>query len=188
MTLPILILRSTLYYDPQSQALHQDDFLFRLDALRALIAADDDALWRRHLHFVDSFHTLINGDRKTVLLLIAIVLFSPDLPDLSARERIARQQESFMVLLKRYLENRSSFSDAVYSLPAILSQIGELRDLCRDHLKFLSPVMKAGRINPLMAEVFNEKGGGEAGSGKEAGRRVAAADSSVGEPEDARRK
>ena len=100
MTLPILILRSTLYYDPSSQALHQDDFFFRMESLRSLIAADDDSLWTRHVTFVESFHRQIgDGDRKTVLLVIAIVLFSPDLPDLQQREKIARHQVWMIVCI-----------------------------------------------------------------------------------------
>ena len=60
-----------------------------------------------------------------------------------------------MILLKRYLENNLCFSEAVYLFPAILGKIGELRNLCRDHLKMLSPVIKRSKTNPLMAELFS---------------------------------
>lgn len=179
--LEILILRSTLYYDPGSNALHQGDFYFKMDSLKKLLEADD-VLWGRHVAFVKSFHEQLGADRKTLLMVIAIVLFSPDLPGLGQREKVAHQQETFILLLKHYLESVTSFGDAVYSLPELLGKIGQLRHLCREHSRLLSPVMKSGnRLDPLMAEMFDvaasggvageADGGGRSGGGGDGGGR-----------------
>jgi hypothetical protein len=46
--LEIIILRSTLFYDPNSNALHQGDFSFKMDMLKKLLSADDE-LWDNHI-------------------------------------------------------------------------------------------------------------------------------------------
>ena len=88
------------------------------------------------------------------------------------RVQVAHQQETFILLLKHYLESVTSFGDAVYSLPELLGKIGQLRHLCREHSRLLSPVMKSGnRLDPLMAEMFDvAASGGVAGEADGGGR------------------
>jgi len=152
----IILLRSVIHYDPNSDSLRQAAINFKMEKLKSILGADP-ATWAKHIHFLKSFHVELGVDKQIILLVMMLVLFSPDHPGVKNRIAVAGCQERYMILMKNYIESIRSFGEAIYLFPKVLGKIGELRCLTEAHAKLLATTITKSPLEPLMVEIFDMK-------------------------------
>lgn len=153
----MLILRSVLTFDPDKQQFldptdSPETRAMKVDQLRCAETGTD--LFDAHMAFVRSIAIDLGADDTTMVLLLAITLFSPDRASDEGRSVVTKQQERYTVLLKHYLESRMVPSAARALFPRLLLKLTEIRSLSEAHSQVLLRV-NTGCIQPLMLEVLD---------------------------------
>jgi len=152
----IILLRSVIHYDPNSDSLRQAAINYKMERLKHILKADAET-WAQHIDFLKSFHLELGLDKQSILLIMMLVLFSPDHPGVKNRVAVASCQERYMILIKNYIESIRSFGEAIYLFPKVLGKIGELRSLTEVHAKLLATTLTKSPLEPLMVEIFDMK-------------------------------
>ncbi len=106
--------------------------------------------------FSKAFKTIIQNDLPIVIMLSAIILFSPEGPHVIFRDVVSNIQDKYLLLLKHYLEARYSYSRAADMYPQLIYKIKELKELCEDQGKVLLHV-DPSEIEPIMLEILDLK-------------------------------
>lgn len=109
-----------------------------------------------HVRYCASFKSIIGDDLTVVVLLIAIVLFSPEGPHAVTRELVSNIQDRYLVLLKHYLESRYTYVRAADMFPELMSKMKELKEFANVHGKCLVDI-NPHEIEPIMLEILDLK-------------------------------
>ncbi|KAI1288004.1 Nuclear hormone receptor HR96 [Halotydeus destructor] len=99
---PLMVLQSVMSYNAKSDCWDDgsEGCILKMDVLKQ--ASGD--LYDVHRKFIESFRPEWRKDQNIMLLLGSIALFSPERPNVVHDSSIRLQQQTFMFLLKRYLE------------------------------------------------------------------------------------
>ena len=153
-SIELLILRSVINYDKD-----KNHFLDKTDNEVLAMTTEQfktasGNLFDDHMKFVRSLSMELQADETTLILLLAISLFSPDRPNLFNKNLVWQEQERYSMLLQKYLESRYPLAQARYMYPKLLMKLVDLRDLNEQHSQVLLKV-NPEVIQPLMQEVLD---------------------------------
>lgn len=121
-----------LCWPDKSLPLYQDAFVLSAEDLKKLVSHE---LHDKHLRFVQSLRDM-DLDEPTTMLLLVIVLLSPDRPNLSDADLVAREQEKYYLLLQRYMSWRYGPDVTSSAYPKLLLKLPDLRELSDAHTDF----------------------------------------------------
>ena len=113
-------------------------------------------LHEEHVTFSKSFKAIIEEDLPIVIILLAVVLFSPEGPHVTYRDVVSNIQDKYLLLLKHYLEARYSYQKAAEMYPQLMYKIKELKELGEGHGKYLLHIDPT-EIEPIMLEILDLK-------------------------------
>jgi len=125
--------------------------LFVMQNATGFVQLHDD-----HVRYCMSFKSIIGDDLTVVVLLIVIVLFSPEGPHTVTRELVSNIQDRYLILLKHYLESRYTYVRAAVMFPELMSKMKELKEFANDHGKCLVDI-NPHEIEPIMLEILDLK-------------------------------
>ncbi|XP_025018141.1 nuclear hormone receptor HR96-like [Tetranychus urticae] len=116
-----------------------------------------EKLYEAHRQFIRTFNQRWRTDHKVNLLLVAIVLFNPDRPNLLHPATVRLEHYTYIYLLRRYLETKSdSLCQARTDHYNLMMKIEDLREL---HDKTVRLYSDAGPevVGPLLIEILDLK-------------------------------
>ncbi|XP_061723489.1 nuclear hormone receptor HR96 [Cydia pomonella] len=151
----MMVLRSTMTYDGQMNQWKvphsQEQFgCIRTDVLK--LAKGN--IYRSHESFIRSFDARWRQDEHIILVMSAILLFTPDRPKVVHRDVIKLEQNSYYYLLRRYLESVYPGCEAKSTFLKLIQKILELRKLAAE---VTGVYLDVNPIEPLLMEIFDLK-------------------------------
>ncbi|XP_025017423.1 nuclear hormone receptor HR96 [Tetranychus urticae] len=114
-------------------------------------------LYNAHREFIKNFNPRWRQDHYVNLLLVAIVLFTPERANLRHPNTVRLEQYSYIYLLRRYLETRcNSVCEAHADHYQLMMKLEDLRELNENHIRIY---LEAGTeaIGPLLIEILDLK-------------------------------
>ncbi|XP_030030866.1 nuclear hormone receptor HR96 isoform X2 [Manduca sexta] len=157
----MMVLRSTMTYDGQRNHWKiphcQEQFgRIRTDVLK--LAKGN--IYRSHELFIRSFEARWRTDEYVILIMSAILLFTPDRAKVVHRDVIKLEQNSYYYLLRRYLESVYPGCEAKSTFLKLIQKILELRKLAEE---ITDVYLDVNPLEPLLMEIFDLKhhGGSE---------------------------
>lgn len=150
----ILLLRSVSLYDIERDMWTTPRGEIPTEILKNATGYDD--LHDRHVSYSKSIKTMVPDDLTIVILMIVIVLFSPESPHVTLRETVSNIQDKYLILLKHYLEHKYTYHRSSDLFPKLMMKLNELKDLAEIHGKYLLDV-NPGEIEPIMLEILDLK-------------------------------
>ena len=178
-SIELLIIRSVLTFDrerqlfleqtdnPQTSALTLDQFKSaatkenpNVQPGRAIDPMLQFSLVEDIMKFIKVLSLELKADETMLIFLLLISLFSPDRQNLEQRElkdAVAREQEKYSALLRRYVESKMPVGKARIYYAKLLMKLTDIRNLNEESSQvFLN--MNAETIQPLMKEVLDIPG------------------------------
>ncbi|XP_075986518.1 nuclear hormone receptor HR96 [Anticarsia gemmatalis] len=151
----MMVLRSTMTYDGQRNQWKiphcQEQFgSIRTDVLK--LAKGN--IYRTHESFIRSFEPRWRTDEHVILVMSAILLFTPGRPNVVHRDVIKLEQNSYYYLLRRYLESVYPGCEAKSTFLKLIQKILELRKLAEE---VTGVYLDVNPIEPLLMEIFDLK-------------------------------
>lgn len=175
-SIELLIIRSVLSFDrerqlfldqrdnPQTNAMTLDQFK------SAVLSPPTDKVVDPMLQFslvedVTKFIKVLGVDLKAdetmLVFLLLVSLFSPDRPHLDAKDlkdTVAREQEKYSMLLRRYVESKMPLSKARIYYAKLLMKLTDIRNLNEESSQVFLNTLNTDTIQPLMKEVLDIQG------------------------------
>lgn len=111
-------------------------------------------LFDEHMKFIRSIAIDLQAEETSLILMLMISLFSPDRPGLTEKDAVARQQERYSLLLRKFLMSKHPLLTARVIFPKLLMKLTDLRNLNEGHSQVLLNV-DPDFIQPLMKEVLD---------------------------------
>ncbi|XP_047526174.1 nuclear hormone receptor HR96 [Pieris napi] len=151
----MMVLRSAMTYDgqgdqwklPHSQSCFSS---IRTDVLK--LAKGD--IYRSHEAFIRSFRPEWRTDEHIILIMSALLLFTPDRAKVVHRDVIKLEQNSYYYLLRRYLESVYPGCEAKSTFLKLIQKTIELR---RFAAEVTEVYLDVNPIEPLLMEIFDLK-------------------------------
>ena len=109
-----------------------------------------------HVNYCKSFKSLIGDDLTIIVILLAVMLFSPEGVHVVTRGVVANVQDKYLVLLKHYLESQYGYAHAAQIFPDLMAKLKELKDLAEVHSKYLLD-LNPSDVEPIMLEILDLK-------------------------------
>lgn len=109
-----------------------------------------------HVNYCKSFKSLIGDDLTIIVILLVIMLFSPEGVHVVTRGVVANIQDKYLVLLKHYLESNYGYSRAAQIFPDLMAKLKELKELAEVHSKYLLD-LNPSDVEPIMLEILDLK-------------------------------
>ena len=109
-----------------------------------------------HVQYCKSIKSIIGDDLAIVIILLVIVLFSPEGPHVIARELVSNIQDRYLILLKHYLEAKYSYAHSAEMFPQLMSKVKELKEFAEVHGRCLVDI-NPSEIEPIMLEILDLK-------------------------------
>lgn len=151
----MMVLRSTMTYDGQRNQWKiphcQEQFgSIRTDVLK--LAKGN--IYRTHESFIRSFEPRWRTDEHVILIMSAILLFTPHRMKVVHPDVIKLEQNSYYYLLRRYLESIYPGCEAKSTFLKLIQKILELRKLAEE---VTGVYLDVNPIEPLLMEIFDLK-------------------------------
>jgi hypothetical protein len=108
------------------------------------------------VRYCKSVKSITGNDLNIVIILLVIVLFSPEGPHAVSRELVSNVQDRYLVLLKHYIESRYGYGRAAVMFPELMSKIRELKEFAEIHGRCLVDI-NPREIEPIMLEILDLK-------------------------------
>ncbi|CAG0888779.1 unnamed protein product [Cyprideis torosa] len=152
----LMLLRAVMSFDPDNNSWRIPySKLVNLLPVDVLKSAGDN-LYEEHQRFLQSFTPEWRSDENIMLILGAIVLFTPSRPNVTHPEIIKWEQDSYYYLLRRYLESILPDCEAKVQYLQLIHRIQELHYLNEKHVRvYLEANPK--EVEPLLIEIFDLK-------------------------------
>ncbi|XP_053203607.1 nuclear hormone receptor HR96-like isoform X2 [Panonychus citri] len=153
--LEMLSMKASFNFNPDNES-WQDTYTKNGVKLTVFRQASEK-LYQAHRQFIRTFNQRWRTDHKVNLLLVAIVLFNPDRPNLLHPATVRLEHYTYIYLLRRYLETKSdSLCQARSDHYHLMMKIEDLREL---HEKTLRLYSDAGPevVGPLLIEILDLK-------------------------------
>lgn len=143
-TMEIFICSSSSLYDSVSNKFNnvvskersiegKDQSNIQLDIMRLIWSEE---VFFKTIHFLKSIHEL-QLDEATLILVLPLILFSPDRRNLKNKKQISKHQENYSFILKKYMVWKYGKSQTTKLFPQILLKLVELRTLHEMHSSIL---------------------------------------------------
>lgn len=113
-------------------------------------------VYQEHERFMKTFDPKWRTDENIVLIMCAIVLFTPDRPRIVHQDVVKLEQNSYYYLLRRYLESIFAGCEAKSTFLKLIQKISELRKVCEEVINVYLDVNPAD-VEPLLIEIFDLK-------------------------------
>jgi len=130
------LLRGALVFDPQTNrwptanmSMYKDMPVLKLDNIVHLTSS---RLFQMHLDFISCIRQM-SVDEPTIMLLILIVLFTPERTDLVHTDWVEKFQSYYTSLLEHYLNWRFGMAKAKFIFGKMLTKLSDLRELSDTH-------------------------------------------------------
>ncbi|XP_023943266.2 nuclear hormone receptor HR96 [Bicyclus anynana] len=151
----MMVLRSTMTYDGQRNQwklphCHEQYGTIQTDVLK--LAKGN--IYRSHEQFIRSFDPRWRTDENVILIMSAILLFTPDRAKVVHRDVIKLEQNSYYYLLRRYLESVYPGCEAKSTFLKLIQKILELRKFAEE---VTGVYLDVHPIEPLLMEIFDLK-------------------------------
>ena len=134
--LEMCLLRGALVFDPQTNcwpnanmSMYKDAPVLKLDNIGHLTST---RLFQMHLDFISCIQQM-SVDEPTIMLLVLIVLFTPERAGLIHSEWIEKYQAYYTSLLEHYLNWRFGPVKAKFMFGKMLTKLSDLRELSDTH-------------------------------------------------------
>ena len=134
--LEMCLLRGALVFDPETNrwptanmSMYKDMPILKLDNIVHLTSS---RLFQMHLDFISCIRQM-SVDEPTIMLLILIVLFTPERTGLIHTEWIEKFQSYYTSLLEHYLNWRFGLAKAKFIFGKMLTKLSDLRELSDTH-------------------------------------------------------
>ena len=134
--LDMCLLRGALVFDPQTNrwptanmSMYKGMPILKLDNIVHLTSSH---LFQMHLDFISCIRQM-SVDEPTIMLLILIVLFTPERTGLIHTEWIEKFQSYYTSLLEHYLNWRFGLAKAKFIFGKMLTKLSDLRELSDTH-------------------------------------------------------
>ncbi|CAG9759739.1 unnamed protein product [Ceutorhynchus assimilis] len=106
--------------------------------------------------FIRTFDPKWRTDENIILILCAIVLFTPDRPRVIHQDVVKLEQNSYYYLLRRYLESVYAGCEAKSIFLKLMQKIMELHKVNEELINVLLDV-NPSQVEPLLIEIFDLK-------------------------------
>ncbi|CAG0904949.1 unnamed protein product [Darwinula stevensoni] len=137
---------------PQIPFRQRMDNLVKLEVLKSA----GGNLYEEHHRFITSFEREWRNDENIMLLLGAVSLFSPHRANVRHHDVIQLEQESYLYLLRRYLETKLVGCEARSQYLGLIRRMQDLRILNEKHVRVFLEV-NPREVEPLLIEIFDLK-------------------------------
>ncbi|KAK4018470.1 hypothetical protein OUZ56_000521 [Daphnia magna] len=134
--LEMCLLRGALVFDPETNrwptanmSMYKDMPILKLDNIVHLTSS---RLFQMHLDFISCIRQM-SVDEPTIMLLILIVLFTPERTGLVHTDWIEKFQSYYTTLLEHYLNWRFGTTKAKFIFGKMLTKLSDLRELSDTH-------------------------------------------------------
>ncbi|CAH2005506.1 unnamed protein product [Acanthoscelides obtectus] len=151
----IMLLRSAMNYDPQKRTWeipHTQELNVDVDILK--LAKGN--IYQEHEKFIKTFDPKWIADENIILILSAVVLFTPDRPRVVHQDVIKLEQNSYYYLLRRYLESVYPGCEAKSTFLKLIQKITELHKVNEELINVYLDV-NPSQVEPLLIEIFDLK-------------------------------
>uniref|UniRef100_A0A1A9W726 Nuclear receptor domain-containing protein n=1 Tax=Glossina brevipalpis TaxID=37001 RepID=A0A1A9W726_9MUSC len=153
----MMIMRSVLTYDDDRNTWKIPHTKEDMSNIRAeVLKLAKGNVYEEHLKFISTFDEKWRMDENIILIMCAILLFTPTRPRVVHSDVIQLEQNSYYYLLRRYLESVYSGCEAK---SAFIKLIEKISDVVRLN-KFIIGVylnVNPSLIEPLLREIFDLK-------------------------------
>ncbi|PIO62298.1 hypothetical protein TELCIR_16153 [Teladorsagia circumcincta] len=123
----------------------------KLDVLKSVTEAQH---YEEHKRFLTEFHQQIRANECVMLLLMAIVIFRPDRPNLRDTHRIRDIQYTYYGVLRRVVECEYTGGEAAQVYEALVRKLEELKHL-KEGLVRIYYGFDSRQLDPLIKELFD---------------------------------
>lgn len=137
--LELCFIRGAYVYDEKlarwphtGKPLYRDSPTLDSEDIKKLVSPE---LFDKHMEFIRSIKEL-DPDEATTMLLLTIVLLSPDRPGLEDEELVTEEQEKFYLLMKKYMTWRYGKDNTAILYPKLLLRLPDLRELTDNHTDY----------------------------------------------------
>lgn len=151
----LMILRSVMLYDPDKECWKGpggQTMSIKMDILKEA----KGNLYEEHKKFINSFLPSWRSDENIMLLLSAIILFTPNRPCTIHKDVIQMEQEIYYYLLKKYLNTIYSENEASITYIKLMNILKDLHILNEENVKVYLDVNPKD-VEPLLIEIFDLK-------------------------------
>ncbi|XP_023225253.1 thyroid hormone receptor beta-like isoform X1 [Centruroides vittatus] len=114
------------------KSLYRDSPILVFEDMKKLVSP---TLYEKHMKFIYSVKEL-EPDEPTIMLLLVIVLLSPDRQGLDKVDVVASEQERFYILMKSYMNWRYGPENTTILYPKLLLRLPDLRELADAHTDY----------------------------------------------------
>ncbi|XP_068625517.1 nuclear hormone receptor HR96 [Battus philenor] len=151
----MMVLRSTMTYDGQRNQWELPHSQKQYGSIRTdVLKLASGEIYRSHEAFISSFAARWRTDEHVILIMSAILLFTPDRAKVVHRDVIKLEQNSYYYLLRRYLESIYPGCEAKSTFLKLIQKILELRKLAEE---VTGVYLDVNPIEPLLMEIFDLK-------------------------------
>ncbi|XP_037282443.1 nuclear hormone receptor HR96 isoform X4 [Rhipicephalus microplus] len=151
----LMLLRSVMSYDAERDCWKGPDP--RLMSIRVDILKEARGnVYEEHKRFINAFRPEWRLDENIMLLLSAITLFTPERPNLVHRDVVMFEQDTYLYLLRRYLDTRYSGCESRSVFLQLIRNLEDMRTLNENQVSILVD-LNPHEVEPLLIEIFDLK-------------------------------
>lgn len=151
----MMVLRGTMSYDGQRNQWKLPNCQEQFGCIRSdVLKLAKGNIYRTHEAFIRSFDQRWRTDENVILIMSAILLFTPDRPKVVHRDVIKLEQNSYYYLLRRYLESVYPGCEAKSTFLKLIQKVMELKKVAEE---VTGVYLDVNPIEPLLMEIFDLK-------------------------------
>ncbi|XP_065371768.1 nuclear hormone receptor HR96 [Calliphora vicina] len=153
----MMIMRSVMTYDDDRNTWkipHTKDDMSNIRADVLKLAKGN--VYEEHIKFISTFDEKWRMDEHIILIMCAIVLFSPTRPRIIHSDVIRLEQNSYYYLLRRYLESVYPGCEAKSAFIKLIQKISDVERLNQFIIGVYLNV-NPSQVEPLLREIFDLK-------------------------------
>ncbi|CAN7987026.1 unnamed protein product [Ixodes hexagonus] len=151
----LMLLRSVMSYDAERDCWKGPDprlMSIKLDILKEARGN----VYEEHKKFINAFRPEWRIDENIMLLLSAITLFTPERPNLVHRDVVTFEQDTYLYLLRRYLDTIYSGCESRSVFLQLIRNLEDMRTLNENQVSILVD-LNPHEVEPLLIEIFDLK-------------------------------
>ncbi|TMW52984.1 hypothetical protein DOY81_001932 [Sarcophaga bullata] len=153
----MMIMRSVMTYDDDRNTWKIPHTKEDMSNIRAeVLKLAKGNVYEEHIKFISTFDEKWRMDENIILIMCAIVLFSPSRPRIIHSDVIRLQQNSYYYLLRRYLESVYSGCEAKSAFIKLIQKISDVERLNQFIIGVYLNV-NPSQVEPLLREIFDLK-------------------------------
>ncbi|KAG5873293.1 hypothetical protein JTB14_028408 [Gonioctena quinquepunctata] len=150
----IMLLRSAMNYDSKKRTWQiphtSENFKVDVDILK--LAKGN--IYQEHEHFIKTFLPKWRSDENLILIMCAVILFTPERPRVVHQDVVKLEQNSYYYLLRRYLESIYPGCEAKSTFLKLIHKVAELHRINEEVISVYLNV-NPSQVEPLLIEIFD---------------------------------